>query len=69
MSSEISSKGLFIASDKEPACLPMQADVKDVGLITGLGRCTPVFLPGESHGQRRSLVDYSLSYKEWITVE
>ena len=32
---------------------------ENVGSITGLGRCTPVFLPGESHGQR-SLGDYSL---------
>ena len=41
-------------------------DIRDVGLIPGLGRFpwrrawqpTPVFLPGESHGQR-SLVGYS----------
>ena len=41
-------------------------DAGDAGLIPGLGRfpCrkkwqpTPVFLPGESHGQR-SLVDYN----------
>ena len=37
-------------------------DVRDVGLIPGLerspGQPTPVFLPGESHGQRR-LVGYS----------
>ena len=40
--------------------LPANAeDVKDVGSIPGLGRSpggghgnTPVFLPGESHGQR-----------------
>ena len=41
-------------------------DAGDVGLITGLGRSpggawqpTPVFLPGEFHGQR-SLAGYSL---------
>ena len=42
------------------------ANIEDVGLIPGLGRSsgrgngklTPVFLPGESHGQR-SLVSYS----------
>ena len=36
-------------------------DVRDTGLIPGSGRCsgggnwqlTPIFLPGESHGQRR----------------
>ena len=42
-------------------------DLTDMGLIPGLGRSpggerawqpTPVFLPGESHGQR-SLVGYS----------
>ena len=41
-------------------------DVRDEGLIPGLGRFpwrrtwqpTPVFFPGESHGQR-SLVGYS----------
>ena len=41
-------------------------DIRDVGLIPGLGRFpwrrawqpTPVFLPGESHGQR-GLVGYS----------
>ena len=40
-------------------------DIRDMGLIPGLGRSpggewqpTPVFLPGESHGQR-SLVGYS----------
>ena len=45
--------------------LPASAgDVRDVGLIPGLGRFpggghgSPVFLPGESHGQR-SLVGYS----------
>ena len=42
--------------------LPANAgDVKGLGSITGSGRSwqpTPVFLPGESHGQR-SLVGYS----------
>ena len=46
---------------KEPAC-----NAGDTGSISGLGRSpgegngkpTPVFLPGESHGQR-SLVGYS----------
>ena len=41
-------------------------DIRDVGLIPGWGRSpggghgnpTPVFLPGESHGQR-NLVGYS----------
>ena len=40
-------------------------DVRDMGLIPGSGKSpgggeqvAPVFLPGESHGQR-SLVDYS----------
>ena len=39
-------------------------DVRDVGSIPGLGRSpggrhgNPVFLPGESHGQR-SLIGYS----------
>ena len=40
-------------------------DVRDMGSIPGLERCpggghgqpTPIFLPGESHGQR-SLVDH-----------
>ena len=49
--------------------LPAKArDIEDEGLIPGLGRSwwrawqpTPVFLPGESHGQR-SLVGY------WNTV-
>ena len=48
------------------------ANIEDVGLIPGLGRSsgrgngklTPVFLPGESHGQR-SLVSYS----PWVHKE
>ena len=49
-------------------------DARDVGLISGLGRFpgrghgnppTPVFLPGESHGQR-SLTGYSSrDHKSW----
>ena len=51
--------------------LPVTAgDTRDTGLISGSGRSlwnrkcqpTPVFLPGESHGQR-SLVGYS----PWVT--
>ena len=53
--------------------LPANAgDIRDVGLIHGLGRCPggghsntgihsiPVFLPGESHGQRSQL-----GYSPW----
>ena len=46
-------------------------DVGDVGSIPGrrVWHVTPVFLPGESHGQR-SLVDYSsLDHKELDTTE
>ena len=51
-------------------------NVGDPGLTPQLGRCpekemapTPVFLPGESHGQR-SLVDYSpWGHKELDTTE
>ena len=50
-------------------------DLWDVGSIPGLGRFprggqpTPVFLPGESHGQR-SLVGYSpQGHKESDTTE
>ena len=50
--------------------LPVNAgDIRDVGLIPGWGRSpawqpTPVFLLGESHGQR-SLAGYSpLGHKE-----
>ena len=50
----------------ERACLPVQAEVRDVGSIPGSGRSpgggndkpTPVFLPGESHGQT-SMTGYS----------
>ena len=42
--------------------LPMNAgDIRDVSLIPGSGRSpggAPVFLPGESHGQKR-LVGYN----------
>ena len=47
--------------------LPVNAgDIRDAGLIPGIGKIswrkewqpTPVFLPGESHGQR-SLAGYS----------
>ena len=47
---------------KEPAC--NSGDAGDMGLIPGSGRSpggghsSPVFLPGESHGQR-SLAGYS----------
>ena len=50
------------ASGKESAC--NAGDARDTGLIPGLGRFSrrkpwqPVFLPGESHGQR-SLGGYS----------
>ena len=51
------------AGVKDPACQCW--DLRDMGLIPGLGRSledawqsTPLFLPGESHGQR-SLVGYS----------
>ena len=52
-------------------------DVRDMGLSPGSGRFpwkrawqpTPVFLPGESHGQR-SLAGYSsCGYKELDTTE
>ena len=33
-------------------------DIRDMDSNTGLGRSTPVFLPGEFHGQR-SLESYS----------
>ena len=52
------------ASGKEPSC-QCRLDVRDMGLISGSRRSrrrawqlTPVFLPGESHGQR-SLPGYS----------
>ena len=38
---------------KESAC-----NAGDLGSVPGLGRSTPVFLPGKSHGQR-SLAGYS----------
>ena len=49
--------------NKSPA---NKGNIRDMGLIPGSGRFpwrkawqpTPVFLPGESHGQR-SLADYS----------
>ena len=50
-------------------------EVRDAGLIPGLGRSpggghgNPVFLPGESHGQK-SLVGYSpWGHKELDTTE
>ena len=55
--------------NKESAC-----NAGDLGSIPGLGRSpggepTPVFLPGESHGQR-SLAGYSLwGHKESGTTE
>ena len=57
--------------------LPARAgDTRDTGSIPGLGRSwrrrwqlTPVFLPGESHGQR-SLAGYSpWGRTEWYTTE
>ena len=47
---------------KDPPANP--GDIRDMGLIPGCRRCpggghgNPVFLPGESHGQR-SLMSYS----------
>ena len=52
-------------------------DLRDEGLIPGLGRFpwrkawqpSPVFLPGESHGQR-NLLDYSpWGHTQWDTTE
>ena len=63
------------ASGKESAC--NAGNARDTGLIPGLGRSpsrkawqpTPVFLPGESHGQRR-LAGYSpCGHKESDTTE
>ena len=49
---------------KESAC-----NTGDPSLIPGSGRSTPVFLPGESHGQR-SLAGYSpWGHKESDTTE
>ena len=50
--------------------LPANAgDTGDMGSIPGSGRSTPVFFPGESHGQR-SLEGYSpLGCKELDTTE
>jgi len=59
-------KGLpgWLSSKKKNIFTCSAGDAGDSGLIPGLGRYsrrawqpTPVFLPGESHGQR-SLVDY-----------
>ena len=56
---------------------PPAGEVRDTGSIPGLGRFpwrrkwqpTPVFLPGESHGQR-SLVGYSpWGHKESVMTE
>ena len=61
--------------------LPIIRETWDVGLVPGLGRFpwrrawlpTPVFSPGESHGQR-SLASYSpfghkeLDMTEWLTL-
>ena len=55
---------------KESAC-----DAGELGSILGLGRSpgegngksTPVFLPGESHGQR-NLVGYSLGSQSWTRL-
>ena len=65
---------LVAQSVKESAC--NAGDVRDEGSIPGLGRSpgrkwqpTPVFLPGESHGQR-CLVGYSpWGHKESDTAE
>ena len=58
---------------KEPAC--NSGDAGDMGLIPGSGRSlggghsNPVFLPGESHGQR-SLASYSpWGHKESDMIE
>ena len=57
--------------------MPVQVDVRDMGSIPGFGKVswsrewqpTPVFLPGESHGQR-SLVGCSpWDRKELDTTE
>ena len=48
-------------------------DIRDMGSIPRLGRSpgaghgNPVFLPGESHGQR-SLVGYSPGLQSWIQL-
>ena len=56
---------------KESAC-----KAGALGLIPGLGRSpggrwqpTPVFLPGESHGQRSLLCYSPWGHKEWDTTE
>ena len=66
---------LYVHAGKESACIA--GDTGDAGSIPGPGRIPwrrkcqppPVFLPGESHGQR-SLVGYSpWGHKELDTTE
>ena len=59
--------------------LPANAgDIRDMGSIPGLGRKiswrrkwqpTPVFLPGEFHGQRSLVGSSPQSHKELVTTE
>ena len=54
---------------KESACNEGQTQVRTLGWEEGNGNPTPVFLPGESHGQK-SLVGYSpRGRKELDTTE
>ena len=52
------STSCYIASSGGSAVTNSPANVGDEGSVPGLGQPTPVFLPGESHGQR-SLAGYS----------
>ena len=63
-------------SSKEPAC-QSRREVRDTGSILGSGRSsgsrvwwsTPVFLPGESHGQRSLAWGYKeLDMTEWLSL-
>ena len=54
---------------KESACNEGETQVRNLGWEKGNGNPTPVFLPGESHGQK-SLVGYSpCGRKELDTTE
>ena len=72
--------GMYVVGSKqtlntEEAHMPMQVDVRDTSSVPGLGRSPgggqpiPVFLAGESHGQRSLVGLPSIGTQSWTRLK
>ena len=77
---ELKVSGMYVVGSKqtlntEEAHMPMQVDVRDTSSVPGLGRSPgggqpiPVFLAGESHGQRSLVGLPSIGTQSWTRLK